>query len=162
MRRGTILGTVLVFTAAVAGAQPAPAPPALDPAFRAILDNFNAAWDSRDAGRFVRDFADDADFMQAFGRYRAGRADTEAFMRRFFSLQTGGFTSREVGVRVRMVGDDVAFLEQELEGLGVRNADGSEQPARRGQMMLVLRRRAEGWRIQHYRYLDIHTTTIVK
>lgn len=152
----------LVFISALATAQPAPVAPPLDPAFRAILDNFNAAWDSRDASRFVRDFAEDADFMQAFGRYRSGRADTEAFMRRFFSLQSGSFTSREVGVRVRMVGDDVAFLEQELEGLGVRNADGSEQPPRRGQMMLVLRKTAAGWRIQHYRYLDIHTATIVK
>lgn len=138
------------------------APPTLDPAFRAILDNFNAAWDTRDAGRFVRDFAEDADFMQAFGRYRSGRAETEAFMRRFFSLQTGDFRSREVGVRLRLAGNDVAFLEQELEGLGVRNADGSEQPPRRGQMMLVLRKTTDGWRIQHYRYLDIHTASIVK
>jgi uncharacterized protein (TIGR02246 family) len=154
------LGLPLILTAALASAQPAP--PALDPAFRAILDNFNTAWETRDAGRFVRDFAEDADFMQAFGRYRTGRADTEASMRRFFSLQTGAFTSREVGVRVRLVGDDVAFLEQELEGVGVRNADGSEQPPRRGQMMLVLRKTAQGWRIQHYRYLDIHTASIVK
>jgi uncharacterized protein (TIGR02246 family) len=162
MQWSVSLALALILTTAVASAQPVPAAPALDPAFRAILDNFNTAWDTRDAGRFVRDFAEDADFMQAFGRYRTGRADTEAFMRRFFSLQTGAFTSREVGVRVRLVGDDVAFLEQELEGVGVRNADGSEQPPRRGQMMLVLRKTAGGWRIQHYRYLDIHTTTIVK
>jgi len=147
-------------TTAVATAQTPAAP--LDPAFRAILDNFNTAWETRDAGRFVRDFAEDGDFMQAFGRYRAGRADTEAFMTRFLSLQTGAFTSREVGVRARMVGDGVAFLEQELEGIGVRNADGSEQAPRRGQMMLVLRRTDRGWRIQHYRYLDIHTTSTVK
>ena len=151
----------LLLAGVPAAAQTPPAVP-LDPAFREILDNFNTAWDTRDAKRFVRFFAEDADFMQAFGRYRSGRAETEAFMARFLSLQSGGFTSREVGVRMRRVGDDVVFLEQELEGLGVRNADGSEQPARRGQMMLVLRRMADGWRIQHYRYLDIHTGSIVK
>jgi uncharacterized protein (TIGR02246 family) len=152
---------MLLLGATAARAQ-SPTPPTLEPAFRAILDNFDVAWETRDAKRFVRFFADDADFMQAFGRYRSGRGEIEAFMERFLSLQDGSFISREVGVRARHVGDDVAFVEQELEGDGVRNADGTEQPARRGQMMLVLRRTPEGWRIQHYRYLDIHTSSIRK
>jgi hypothetical protein len=135
LRLLTSLCAMLLLGATAARAQ-SPTPPTLEPAFRAILDNFDVAWETRDAKRFV--------------------------MERFLSLQDGSFISREVGVRARHVGDDVAFVEQELEGDGVRNADGTEQPARRGQMMLVLRRTPEGWRIQHYRYLDIHTSSIRK
>jgi hypothetical protein len=68
--------------------------------------------------------------------------------------------SREVGTRVRHVRDDVAFVEAEFTGEGIRNADGTSQPPRRGQMMLVLHRRAGEWRIVSYRYLDIHPGTL--
>ncbi len=135
--------------------EPRPAPE-LEPELRAVLDNFNLAWAERSADAFVRDFADDGDFMQAFGRYRYTREAIHDFMTFFFSRQDEGFFSRETGVRVSYLTDDLVFLEQELEGEGVRNADGSAQPGRRGQMMLILRRTAEGWHILHYRYLDIH------
>jgi uncharacterized protein (TIGR02246 family) len=125
-------------------------------AFRMILDDFNRAWATRDAALFVRHFAPDGDFMQAFGRYRADRASTETFMTMFFGAQTDGFQARELGTRVRMLTPDAAFVEQELEGDGVTNTDGSKQPPRRGNMMLALVRRDGRWLIASYRYLDIH------
>ncbi|MEM1127251.1 MAG: SgcJ/EcaC family oxidoreductase [Bacteroidota bacterium] len=126
-------------------------------AFRAILDDFNASWQTLDADRFVRHFADDGDFMQAFGRYRSNRDSTQAFMAFFFGLQEGGIVSREVATRVKPITPDVAFLEQTLEAEGVEQRDGQQQPPRRGQMMLVLHRQPEGWHIRSYRYLDLHT-----
>lgn len=125
-------------------------------AFRRILDDLQASFERRDAALFVKHFAPDGDFMQAFGRYRATRDGTREFMGRFFSLQSDAFVSREVGTRVRRVGDHVAFVEAEFTGEGIRNADGSAQPPRRGQMLLLLERRAEGWQVLSYRYLDIH------
>jgi uncharacterized protein (TIGR02246 family) len=131
-------------------------------AFRVILDDFQLAFNARDADRFVKHFAADGDFMQAFGRYRADRVATHEFMRMFFSMQTSEFKSVEAGTRVRRVTDDVAFVEMELTGDGVRNADGTEQPHRRGQLMLVLRKRDGRWEVASYRYLDIHPATIRK
>jgi uncharacterized protein (TIGR02246 family) len=131
-------------------------------AFRVILDDFQLAFNTRDADRFVKHFAPEGDFMQAFGRYRPDRAETHAFMRMFFSLQSADFKSVELGTRVRRVTDDVAFIELEMTGDGVRNADGSEQPHRRGQLMLVVRKQDARWQVVSYRYLDIHPATIRK
>jgi uncharacterized protein (TIGR02246 family) len=131
-------------------------------AFRRILDDFQLAFNTRDAERFVKHFAVEGDFMQAFGRYRADRAATREFMTMFFGMQTADFKSVEAGTRVRRVTDDVAFIEMELTGDGVRNQDGTEQPHRRGQLMLVLRKREARWEVVSYRYLDIHPATIRK
>jgi uncharacterized protein (TIGR02246 family) len=129
-------------------------------AFRRIIDDLQASFERRDAELFVKHFAPDGDFMQAFGRYRGTREGTRDFMERFLSLQSAAFVSREVGTRVRRVGERVAFVEAEFTGEGIRNADGTVQPPRRGQMMLVLEKRAETWQVLSYRYLDIHPGTL--
>jgi len=129
-------------------------------AFRGIIDDFNRSWAERDARIFVKHFAPEGDFMQAFGRYRGTRAGTEDFMDWFLSGQSATFQSREVGTRVKMVTPDVVFLEAEFTGEGIRNADGTFQPDRRGHMMLVLARREGRWQVVSYRYLDIHPGTI--
>lgn len=74
----------------------------------------------------------------------------------FFGLQPAEFRSVELGTRVKQVTPDVAFVEMELAGDGVRNADGTPQPRRRGQLMLVLHREEGRWTVASYRYLDIH------
>jgi hypothetical protein len=125
-------------------------------AFRRILDDLQRSFMTRDASLFVRHFADEGDFMQAFGRYRGSKAATEDFMAWFLGGQSAAFVSREVGTLTRMVGRDVAFVEAEFTGEGIRNADGSMQPPRRGQMMLVLQRQSAEWKVVSYRYLDIH------
>lgn len=128
--------------------------------FRRILDDFQDAFMTRDASRFVRHFAPDGDFMQAFGRYRGSRTATEDFMAWFLGGQSAAFVSRESGTRIRQVTPDVAFVEAEFTGAGIRNADGSIQPQRRGQMMLVLVRREGRWLVASYRYLDIHAGSL--
>lgn len=129
-------------------------------AWRQIVDDFQRAFLERDAARFTSHFAEDGDFMQAFGRYRATRSATQDFMEWFLGGQSAAFVSREIGTRVRRVTPDIAFVEAEFEGEGIRNGDGSMQPPRRGQMMLVLRRRSGVWKVVSYRYLDIHATTL--
>jgi uncharacterized protein (TIGR02246 family) len=125
-------------------------------AFRLILNDFQTAFNTRDPEQFVKHFAADGDFMQAFGRYRADRAATQEFMTMFFRLQSPAFRSVELSTRVKQIVPDAAFVEMELAGDGVRNADGSPQPRRRGQLMLVLRRSGAAWEVASYRYLDIH------
>jgi uncharacterized protein (TIGR02246 family) len=126
-------------------------------AFRRILDDLQSAFEQRDANLFVKHFASDGDFMQAFGRYRGAREGTRDFMERFLSLQTAAFVSREVETRVRRVGERVAYVEAQFTGEGIRDADGTVQPPRRGQMMLLLEKRGAEWKVLSYRYLDIHT-----
>jgi uncharacterized protein (TIGR02246 family) len=129
-------------------------------AWRAILDDLQRAFMERNASLFTTHFAADGDFMQAFGRYRATRNATEDFMEWFLGGQSAAFVSRETGNRIRRVTPDVAFVEAEFEGEGIRNGDGTMQPPRRGQMMLVLRRRSGEWKVVSYRYLDIHAATL--
>lgn len=129
-------------------------------AFRRIIDDLQRSFLERDGALFVRHFSEDGDFMQAFGRYRGTRAATQDFMEWFLGSQSAQFVSREVGTRVRVVTPDVAFVEAEFEGEGIRNADGSMQPPRRGQMLLVLRSTAGTWKVTSYRYLDIHATSL--
>ena len=128
--------------------------------FRVILDDFNVAWQTRDATQFVKHFAPEGDFMQAFGRYRATKAGAEDFMAWFLGGQTSAFTSRELSTRVTMLTRDAAFVEQQDEGAGIQNSDGTMQPGRRGNMMLMLVKRNGRWWIRSYRYLDIHTATL--
>jgi uncharacterized protein (TIGR02246 family) len=129
-------------------------------AFRVIINDFQTAFNTRDADRFVRHFASDGDFMQAFARYRGDRRATQEFMTRFLALQPPEFRSVELGTRVRSITADVALLKVELTGDGIRNADGSPQPRLRGQMILFLRRVRDRWEVASYRHLDINEGTL--
>lgn len=135
---------------------------ARDAPFLAILDNFDAAYDKHDAAMWVRHFALDADFMNAFGVYRKGRASIQQFMGEFMSHQSPGFRRRIEERRIQLVGADVAFVEETGVGTGIKNADGTEQPPRYGHLMMVLRRQGDTWRIAHYRFVDIHTEKLAR
>ena len=78
----------------------------------------------------------------------------------FLGGQTSAFTSRELSARVTMLTRVAAFVEQPDEGAGSQNSDGTMQPGRRGNMMLMLVKRNGRWWIRSYRYLDIHTATL--
>jgi uncharacterized protein (TIGR02246 family) len=122
-----------------------------------IIDNFETAYRTKDGALWAKFLAEDADFMQAFGRYLKGRSQIQKFMSGFISDQTDSMQGREIGRRIQLVKPDVAFAEMTEEISGIRNADGTVEPPRRGHLMVVLRKDGTNWKIIHYRYLDIHT-----
>jgi len=159
--RSMVLITALVLVTSGAHAQRA-APTRDEELLTAILANFEEAYDAHDAARFVRDFASDADFMNAFGEYVKGRPAVQKFMDGFMSHQTPGFRRNLVDRRIQLLGPETAFVEETRDGIGIKNADGTDQPARRGHMMLVLRRQGDAWKIVHYRFTDIHIGPLIK
>jgi uncharacterized protein (TIGR02246 family) len=155
-----MVGTILLVTVALLAPGLLAQQPALssdEVQIRNVIDNFEAAYGKRDGALWVKYFAEDADFMQAFGRYIKGRSEIQQFMSRFISGQTEAMQGREIVRRVQLVKPDVAFAEMTEEITGIREADGAVQPPRRGHMMLVLKKVGSDWKIIHYRYLDIHT-----
>jgi uncharacterized protein (TIGR02246 family) len=102
-----------------------------------ILDNFDAAYRKRDGALWARYFAEDADFMQAFGRYAQGRATIERIMTRFIASQTDAMQGKEISRRIAFPAPNVAVAELTEEISGIREADGTEQPPRRGHLMLM-------------------------
>lgn len=159
--RALILVCSLVFVPSVVFTQ-TPAQDADRTQIGAILDNFDEAYRKRDGAQWARYFAEDADFMQAFGRYAKGRPIIERFMTWFIANQTDAMQGKETSRRIAFPAPTVAFAELTEELTGIREPDGSEQPPRRGHMMLVLTKERDQWSIVHYRYLDLHSGPLAR
>jgi uncharacterized protein (TIGR02246 family) len=129
---------------------------------RTIVASFEEAYGRRDGTLWARYFAEEADFTQAFGIYRQGRSSIAQFMRGFIERQPQAIRPRELGLQISFLRQDVAFVDFRVEVAGIRNRDGSEQPLRRGYMLLVMKKMLGDWKIVHYRFFDVHMGPIRK
>ncbi len=130
-------------------------------AIRKVIANFEEAYARRDGALWVKYFTEDADFTQAFGVYRQGRSSIAQFMGGFMARQPA-IHPREIGLQISFVRPEVAFVDYRGEVAGIRNRNGSEQPLRRGHMLLVMKKMQGDWKIVHYRFFDVHMGAIRK
>src|SRR5215510_12731228 len=78
---------------------------------RKALENWNEGWDTFNAQLASMDYADDADWLNAFGVKKKGRAEIEKFLAEIFArpdLKEARF--KTTGLSIRFISPDVAVV----------------------------------------------------
>jgi uncharacterized protein (TIGR02246 family) len=117
-------------------------------AIRAIVNHWQQAWGKFDASILEGDYADDAEWTNAFGVRNEGSAKILAFIAVVFkrpNVQGRRTTWNEA--RVRFVRSDVALAYRDYQTLGHRTPDGKEMPQRNTHSTRLLTKDGGKWRI---------------
>ena len=109
-----------------------------------LVERFADAWNAGDADALARLFAQDADFVNAVGLWWLKRDDIREAHAYGFDRIFCGSVMRVLETKVRDLGD-VAVVHGRWEMTGQTGPDGSPAGRRRGVLVLVARRRPEGW-----------------
>ncbi len=124
----------------------APIPPADSLAIMSAIDRWFEAWEAGDAALAARDYAEDADWTNAFGQTQRGRAAIEGQIREVFAL---GFVvagqSEAIGQEMRLVAPDIALVTTRVERRGQRTESGEDLGVRRTTHLRVFERRRGAW-----------------
>jgi uncharacterized protein (TIGR02246 family) len=147
------IGAVILWSAAVIGASPAlqsaPADSTADTtAIRAIVDHWRQAWDTFDASALRNDYADDADWLNAFGTRFKGSADILKFMTAV--VKRPNVKDRRTtweDPKIRFVRADVALATRDYKTIGHRTPQGQEMPERHTHSTWLLTKQDGVWRI---------------
>jgi len=109
----------------------------------------------RDAHRATEGYAEDADWINAFGVRRKGKAQIEQWMSRLFA-DPGYQAARITGAphEIRLVGPDVAVIHSYSEVVGQRTRSGQEMPKRRVHHFRVMAKEGDHWLIVSHIIMD--------
>ena len=117
-------------------------------AIEGVIGNWNKGWQTKDAKLAARDYSDDADWTNAFGMSRRGRAEIEKFLGEVFSLSfVMAGESKPVEQRVSLIKPDVALVITRVERAGQRTPTGEEMGVRHTSHLRVLKKSKIGWQI---------------
>src|SRR5436190_18243751 len=114
-----------------------------------VVERNIAAFRAFDAGRVSSAYADDADWTNAFGVRRRGRADIREFLTNLFARPQ--FRARAQSgpseMSARFAGPDVAIVQTFAEIVGQRGPNNEELPPRKLHRLMVLTKNAGDWLI---------------
>lgn len=117
-------------------------------AIEAAIQQWNAGWKAKDAKLAAAAYSDDADWTNAFGFHKRGRAAIEAFLAEVFQLPFVMAASSDVAEQeIRLVSDDVALVRTRVERTGQLTPDGKPLGTRHTHHLRVFARRADKWLI---------------
>jgi uncharacterized protein (TIGR02246 family) len=147
MKRITVVGLWVVLLAGAGSAQGA-APAGERAAIEAVVVNWNRGWQTKDARLAAQDYSDDADWTNAFGMTRKGRAEIEKFLTKVFALpDVMAGRGKTVGQSIRFLNPDMALVVTRVERTGQRTPSGEDLGTRRTSHLRVLSKTSGGWRI---------------
>ncbi|HYL78808.1 MAG TPA: SgcJ/EcaC family oxidoreductase [Bryobacteraceae bacterium] len=117
-------------------------------AIRAIVNHWQQAWSKFDASLLEGDYADDADWANAFGVRNKGSAKILAFMTAMFKRpNVQGRRTTWDEPTIRFVRPDVALVSRAYQTLGHKALDGNEMPERKTHSTWLLAKDGGKWRI---------------
>lgn len=118
-------------------------------AILATLDSWNRGWAESDVSLAVADYAEDADWTNAFGDRFQGREALRAGLEFIFGLGfvMAGESSANEFEDVVFLERDVALLRSKLVRVGQRRSDGERMPDRHIHHLRVVRRIDGRWQI---------------
>jgi len=117
-------------------------------AIRMIVNHWQQAWEKFDASVLVDDYAEDADWLNAFGVRNKGREKILAFMTQVVKRPTvQGRTTIWGEPQVRFVRSDVAITTRDYQTKGHKTPDGVEMAERKTHCTWVLTKDNGKWRI---------------
>ncbi|HEX5052706.1 MAG TPA: SgcJ/EcaC family oxidoreductase [Planctomycetota bacterium] len=115
----------------------------------ATLDSWNRGWAEADAALAVEDYAEDADWTNAFGDRFQGRAALRDGLEFIFGLGfvMAGESSGNEFADVTFLAPDIALIRSKLVRVGQKRSDGTPMPDRHINHLRVLHRRDGRWLI---------------
>lgn len=117
-------------------------------AIEQVIENWNKAWRTKDVKLAAQDYSDDADWTNAFGMKRRGRAEIEKFLAEVFSLSfVMAGESKTVEQAVKLIKPDVALVVTRVERAGQRTPSGVELGTRQTSHLRVLLKSGKRWQI---------------
>lgn len=115
----------------------------------ATLDSWNEGWKTKDAALAVADYAEDADWTNAFGDRFQGRAELQKGLEFIFSLDfvMAGDSGGNAYQDVTFLADDIALIRSQLVRRGQKTDTGDFMNDREINHLRVLRKKNGEWRI---------------
>jgi len=121
--------------------------------------NWDRSWNTKDSVLAAQDYTDDADWTNAFGMKRTGRAEIQKLLAEVFAtpfVMTG--QSKTVDQSVRLVSRDVALVNTVVERTGQQTPTGADLGPRRTSHLRVFVRSGEQWKIISHLISDARDT----
>ena len=154
---------LLTTTACVATPEPQPAGPpdraAAIERIESIVDDWNRAWAVEDPVLAASGYADDAQFTNAFGFHRTGRAAIEEYLAEVFAMDfVMAGDSREVFREIDFLTPDVALVRSRVERTGQTTSDGDSLGVRRTSHLRAFQVRRGEWKLVSHLISDARAT----
>jgi uncharacterized protein (TIGR02246 family) len=117
-------------------------------AIRAIVNHWQMTWENHDASVLAGDYADDADWLNAFGIRIKGGAKIVEFVSKVVKRPTVQGRHTTWGEpTVRFVRPDVALVSRDYTTVGHKTLNGQEMPERKTHSTWLLTKDGGRWRI---------------
>jgi len=114
----------------------------------AVIETWNQGWRVKDADLAASGYAEDAEWINAFGMREHGRKAIAARLHEIFALPfVMNATSQVANQEVRFVQPDVAVVITKIEREGQTTSSGEELGVRHTSHQRVLHKRDGTWRI---------------
>jgi uncharacterized protein (TIGR02246 family) len=148
-------GGVLVVSLGLAIPGPAASEDARSKAVEAAIQRWNEGWRTKNAQVACADYADDADWTNAFGMTERGRGAICKKLAEVFSLPfVMAATSDVVSQDIRFLGSDVAVVVTKIRRTGQQTPGGEPLGDRDTRHQRVLFRSGGKWRIVSHLIAD--------
>jgi uncharacterized protein (TIGR02246 family) len=157
MKRFKTMGLAMFVVATLAvghaaGSQPAGGDEA---AIKQIIASWDQGWKDFDAALATRDYAQDADWTNAFGLARKGQPEILKFLTAFYkSPAARGRKSTPSKTTIRFLRPDIAVASSYRETVGQKTASGAEYPTRKTHDQRVFVRDKGKWSITSHLIMD--------
>ena len=124
-----------------------------------VIENWNRAWQTKDAKLAAQDYSDDADWTNAFGMKRKGRAEIEKILSQVFAIPSVmAGQSKTAEQSVRFIKPDVALVLTRVERAGQRTPSGADLGTRHTSHLRVLMKSEGRWKIISHLISDARDT----
>lgn len=124
-------------------------------AIRQAIANWDAGWKEFNAELASQDYADDADWTNAFGRSRKGKAEIQKFLVGVFARpEMRSRRTTPSTVSIRFPRPDVAVVSSTRETVGQKTVGGQEYPTRKTHDLRVFVREGDRWAIVSHLIMD--------
>ena len=122
------------------------------------VERWEEAWKSKDAALASQDYSDDADWTNAFGMRRIGRAKIRETLEEVFALPfvMAGSTEYEYH-DLTLIQPSTVLLRSRAIRTGQQLADGTTERPRRTNHLRVFQQRGERWQIVSHLISDERT-----
>ena len=122
---------------------------------RQITENWISGWQTCNSALAVEGFAEDVDWVNAFGVKKRGREEVQAFLDWVFSLPNA--TERKNSEKItsiRFIRSDVALVNSDFQVEKQRYVTGEEMPDRKGHAIRVMTKEEGLWQIVSMMIMD--------
>ncbi|WP_287111478.1 SgcJ/EcaC family oxidoreductase [Methylobacillus sp.] len=122
---------------------------------KAIVSRWDQGWADFDAALASRDYAEDADWINAFGVFKHGRKEIFQYLRNIYhSPQVTSRRSTSSISSIHFIRPDIAVVTSYRETAGQKTASGAEYPLRKTRDLRVLAFEHGLWKIASHLVAD--------